>query len=55
MRLADRMTAAGTIQLPLMIFQIVLSIGAAWAGIRIVDDVKSVLAWREARGERENR
>ena len=38
-----------------MAVQILLAVGAAWAGIRLVDDVKSVLAWRTARNERESR
>ena len=49
------MTPAGTFELPLMIVQVFVALGAAWAGIRLVDDIKSFLVWRTARNEREIR
>jgi hypothetical protein len=47
------MSAAGTFELPLVIAQLAISIGAAWAGMRLVDDIKSLLAWRGARANRD--
>ena len=44
------MTPAGAIELPLLAVQVAVSIAAAWAGMRIVDDVKHLVAARAKRG-----
>lgn len=49
------MTPAGMFELPLMALQLVTSIVAAWAGMRIVDDVRHLKAIRARRDERLNR
>lgn len=44
------MTPAGAIELPLLAMQIVISIAASWAGIRVVDDIRHLRTVRaEAR------
>jgi hypothetical protein len=43
------MTPAGAIELPLLVGQVVVSIAAAWAGMRIVDDIKHLVAARAKR------
>ena len=46
------MTAAGAFELPLLAAQIVTSILATWAGIRVVDDVRHLIAVKARRAER---
>lgn len=43
------MTPAGAFELPLMAVQVATSILAAWAGMRIVDDVRHLKAARARR------
>ncbi len=43
------MTLAGAVELPLLAAQVVGSILATWAGIRVVDDIKHLLAARSRR------
>ncbi|HET7482121.1 MAG TPA: hypothetical protein VFK89_04605 [Actinomycetota bacterium] len=47
------MTPAGAIELPLLALQVAASIAAAWAGMRLVDDVKRVAAWRTRRARQQ--
>lgn len=55
MGLGGVMTPAGVFELPLMAVQVGISIVAAWAGIRIVDDVRHLKAVRARRAaERTN-
>lgn len=49
--LAVGMTPAGALELPLLAAQIVTSILATWAGIRIVDDVRHLIAVKARRTE----
>ncbi len=49
MGLGEPMTPAGGIELPLLAAQIVTTIVAAWAGIRVVDDIRHL---RELRARR---
>lgn len=44
MRLGKQMTSAGVFEFPLLAVQVVTSIVAAWAGMRIVDDVRHLKA-----------
>ena len=43
------MTPAGAIELPLLAAQLVTSILATWAGIRVVDDIRMLKAARARR------
>lgn len=43
------MTPAGVVELPLLALQVATSVLAAWAGMRIVDDVRQL---KEARARR---
>ena len=43
------MTPAGAIELPLLAAQLVTSMLATWAGIRVVDDVRHLIAVRARR------
>ena len=43
------MTPAGAIELPLLLIQITVSMLATWAGIRVVDDVRHLIAVRARR------
>ncbi len=45
------MTPAGAVELPLLIAQITASFLATWAGIRVVDDIKHLLAAKARRSE----
>ncbi len=45
------MTPAGGIEIPLLLIQIGTSIAAAWAGIRVVDDIRHLRAVRARRAE----
>ena len=53
MGLGGVMTPAGVIELPLLAGQIVTAILAAWAGIRVVDDVRHLKAARARRAARD--
>ena len=44
------MTPAGAVELPLLAAQLVTSILATWAGIRVVDDVRHLIAVKARRG-----
>ena len=44
MRLGGQMTSAGVFELPLLAVQVLTSVVAAWAGMRIVDDVRHLKA-----------
>ena len=48
------MTPAGAIELPLLAMQIVISIAASWAGIRVVDDIRHLRAVRAQRTDERN-
>lgn len=52
MRLGGAMTPAGALEVPLLAAQLVASIAATWAGIRIVDDIRHLQAVRARRTER---
>jgi len=43
------MTPAGALELPLLAAQVVASVLATWAGIRMVDDVRHLLAVKARR------
>jgi len=43
------MTPAGAIELPLLAAQMAASFLATWAGIRVVDDIKHLLAAKARR------
>lgn len=45
------MTPAGAFELPLLAAQVLTSILATWAGIRVVDDVKHLIAVKARRAE----
>ena len=47
------MTPAGTFELPLLAVQVLTSIAAAWAGIRVVDDIRHFKALRQRRAARD--
>ena len=49
MGLGVQMTSAGVFELPLLAVQVVTSILAAWAGMRMVDDVRHLKAVRARR------
>ena len=48
------MTPAGAVELPLLLIQIGTTIAAAWAGIRVVDDIKHLRAVRARRASERN-
>lgn len=43
------MTAAGAIELPLLAVQLLTSMLATWAGIRVVDDIRHFMAVKARR------
>ena len=44
------MTPAGAIEFPLLAAQLVASVLATWAGIRVVDDIRHLIAVKGRRG-----
>ncbi|MBW3594198.1 MAG: hypothetical protein KY391_01365 [Actinobacteria bacterium] len=49
MGLGGPMTAAGAIELPLLAVQLLTSMLATWAGIRVVDDIRHFMAAKARR------
>ena len=43
------MNGTTEIELPLLALQMVVSVAGAWAGIRIVEDVRKVVTWMRSR------
>jgi hypothetical protein len=45
----NSMNGTTEIELPLIALQMTLSIGGAWIGIRIVEDIRRIVTWMKSR------